>query len=223
MNFWWPHEMRQRYMNGELPRGGARRRRRAAGIPAEALRHAAELERGAPGAPDMPRLVVIAATGTRRQQDLARRVRVRLPHGRAQRPVHVAVLGDLKGAKFIEHERIHELGETLADAPQPRARAGGRPGDRPGDRDPQRGGASSRCRRSCSVALGAEQLTQALDEHRDARRRGACYPCHRLHADWRGCRQDPDTKFAACQSAITPMAAVQLSERLLGIERRAAA
>jgi ADP-heptose:LPS heptosyltransferase/predicted SAM-dependent methyltransferase len=29
-----------------------------------------------------------------------------------------------------------------------------------------------------------------------------CYPCHRLHHDFSFCTQDPETKFAACQSAV---------------------
>jgi ADP-heptose:LPS heptosyltransferase/predicted SAM-dependent methyltransferase len=32
----------------------------------------------------------------------------------------------------------------------------------------------------------------------------ACFPCHRLHWGWDFCHQDPETKAAACASAILP-------------------
>ncbi len=219
-NFYWPQEMRHRYMNTnyleamhEVACVSAVYRQRFYPTDAERI-WAADWWKKADGS----FRVVVAATGSGVNKiwpGLFEYVgRLAMRHEK----VNVVVLGGLHSAKLLEHERIHELGETLS------------------------------IRRSLALALQAdlvigqetgilnavahepmpkivllshsseENLTKNWVNTEVLIGQVPCYPCHRLHSDWSGCNQDPLTKFAACQSAIEPMAAVELTERMLGIE-----
>jgi hypothetical protein len=171
----------------------------------------------------MARLVVIAATGSGVNKqwpgvfEYAWRMVERNPE------LHVAVLSDLKGARFMEHERLHQIGDawpirkSLALAQVADLVIG------------QETGILN------SVALealpkivllshsSAENLTSHWVNTATLHGDVPCYPCHRLHFDWSGCKQDPATQFAACQAAIPTMTAVRLSEQLLGLDKRLAA
>jgi hypothetical protein len=50
----------------------------------------------------------------------------------------------------------------------------------------------------------AENLTRDWDRTVALEPEGlACYPCHRIHADWSHCTRHPDSGASACQHAAT--------------------
>jgi ADP-heptose:LPS heptosyltransferase len=215
--------MRQRYMNGNYLEAT----HQVAGVPQDyRQRHyatPAELVQAREWRAGMPRLVVAAATGSGVNKiwpglfEYVWRIVDRNPDA------HVAVIGDLKSAKLYEHPRIHELGQTW---PIRRGLALALVADVVIGQETGTLNAVALDTMPKIVLLShssPENLTKhwenAWTMHGDV----DCYPCHRLHSDWSGCRQDPETQLAACQSKITPMAATLLTERLLGIEHRAAA
>ncbi len=222
-NFHWPHEMRQRYMNGNYLEAA----HTAAGVPQEyRQKHYAsstELRDAEAWRKDKPRLVVLAASGTGVNKIWPGMFEYAWRIAELDPDTHVVVLGDMKDAEFIEHDRIHQVGLKWSI---------------------RRGLAMCLC---ADLVIGpetgllnavamepmpkivllshssVENLTKHWQNTAVLTGNVPCYPCHRLHIDWEGCKQDLDTKQAACQAAITPMAAVHLTKRLLGIEERAAA
>lgn len=217
--FWWPHEMRQRYMNGNYLEAA----HTVADVPQEYRQkhYATEQERAAARdwRKDMDRLVVIAVTGSGVNKvwpgvfEYAFRMVERVPG------LHVAALGDLKGAAFIDDPRIHQLGQTWS---MRRSLALAQVADLVIGQETGILNAVAMEPMPKIVLMShssAENLTQHWENTATLAGDVPCYPCHRLHADWSGCRQDPETQFAACQAAITPMAAVQLSECQLGISK----
>lgn len=222
-SYWWPHEMRHRYMNGNYLEAA----HEVAGVPqvyhqrhhsTPAEQKAAREWRG-----DKARLVVLCATGSGVNKiwpgmfEYAWRMVERNPD------LHVVVIGGLHSASFIEHERIHQLGEqwdmrrALALAQAADLVIG-----------PETGTLNAVALEALPKIVllshsSAENLTKHWVNTGTLAGEVSCYPCHRLHADWRGCRKDPETQFAACQAAIAPMAAVELTERMIRPAERVAA
>lgn len=215
-NFWWSHEMRQRYMNGSYLEAA----HTAAGVPQEYRQKfyatPEELEHAEGWRAGMPRLVVIAASGSGVNKfwpgvfEYAWRL-ANLPG------VHVAVVGDLQGGSFVEHERLHVLGtswsvrKTLALAQAADLVIG------------QETGVLNAVAMEPmpKIVLLSHSSPENLTSHwqNTATLAGAvaCHPCHRLHANWEGCSKDPETKLAACQAAIPPARALELTKQLLGV------
>lgn len=225
-NFWWPQSMRHRYMNGSYLEAA----HAAADVPqacrqkhytTAAERSLAKEWRDAHAGVGF--LVVVAATGSGVNKiwpgvfEYVGRLVMRSPM------VHVAVLGGLHGAEVLEHERIHEIADTW---PVRRALALALEADLVIGQETGLLNAVAMEDMPKIVLLShssAEQLCGYWKNTQTLTGDVPCYPCHRLHADWRGCNQDPSTEFAACQSAIEPMTAVALTERLLKLQERAAA
>lgn len=221
--FWWPHEMRQRYMNGNYLEAA----HAAAGVPQEyRQKHYAtpeELEEARAWRAGMPRLVVVAATGSGVNKIWPGLFEYCGRMVQRHADLHVAVLGGLYGAQLLEHPRLHAIGETwpvrksLALAQVADLVIGQETGILN----------SVAFEPMPKIVLLSHSSSENLTKHWTNTEALAgdvpCYPCHRLHADWSGCRQDPLTRFAACQSAIAPMAAMLLTERMIRPAERAAA
>lgn len=222
-SFYWPHAMRHRFMNANyLETAHA-----VAGVPPEYRQfyHASTDETAEAWAwrADMPRLVVLVASGSGLNKiwpgmfEYAWRMVDRHPD------LHVAVLGGTYGAQFVPHPRVHAIGETW---PVRRALALAQVADLV--IGPETGILNAVALEPMPKIVllshsSAQNLTQCWMNTAPLAGNVPCYPCHRLHRDWEGCVKDPATQFAACQSAIAPMAAVQLTEQLIRPARERAA
>jgi ADP-heptose:LPS heptosyltransferase/predicted SAM-dependent methyltransferase len=222
-NWHWPHAMRNRYLGGNYLEAA----HEVASVPQEYRQRFYESDAERIAARkwrcDKRHLVALAACGTGVNKfwphvfEYAGRLVQRNPE------LHIVVLGDLKGARFFEHPQLHAIGErwgvrmALAVAKHADLVIG------------QETGILN------AVALepmpklvllshsSDENLTKHWVNATPLTGEVTCYPCHRLHGDWNGCRKDPDTQLAACQAAIKPMPVVELTERLLRLGERAAA
>lgn len=217
-NFWWPHQMRHHYMNGNYQEAA----RLSAGVadvaPQRFYETPAEREAARQWRADKPVLVAVAATGSGVNKiwphlfEYVGRLAMRHDH------VHVAVLGGLHGAQVLEHERIHPISEkwtirqALALAQAADLVIG-----------PETGILNAVAHEQIpKIVLLSHSSVENLTKHwvntHALIGQVSCYPCHRLHADWAGCNKDPETQFAACASAIEPMTAIELTERLLHLQ-----
>jgi len=222
-SFHWSHDMRQRYMSGNYLEAA----HTAAGVPHEwrqQFHHTArERAEALAWRAAMPRLAVLVPTGSgvNKQWPGAFEYAWRLVERNPD--LHVAVLGDTYGAKFVEHARIHDINQTW---PVRRALALAQVADLVIGQETGILNAVAFEPMPKIVLLShssAENLT--LHWFNTATLAGdvPCYPCHRLHHGWDGCNQDPQTQLAACQAAIPPMRAIELTARLMRPAERAAA
>jgi ADP-heptose:LPS heptosyltransferase/predicted SAM-dependent methyltransferase len=222
-NFWWPHEMRHRYMNGNYLEAA----HLLAGVPQEYWQRfyatAEEVKKVEAWRVDKAALVVLAATGTGVNKVWPHMFEYAARLVQRQSEIHVAVLGENHGAQFLEHPRLHliaggwKMRDALALAQAADLVIG-----------PETGILNAVAMEAMpKIALlshsSAENLTKHWINTTALAGEVSCYPCHRLHADWSGCRKDIDTEFAACQAAIKPLRVVELTERLLGLQVKAAA
>ncbi len=224
-SFWWSHDMRHRYMNGNYLEAA----HQVAGVPQVYQQnfHSTVTERDEATAwrrgRGIQQLVAIAVSGTGvnkvwpGQFEYAWRLVDRNPD------LHVVTLGETYGAKFFEHERIHQVGTTW---PVRRALAMAQLADLV--IGPETGMLNAVAHEVMPKIVllshsSAENLTRHWTRTEILAGDVPCYPCHRLHKDWSGCNKDAETGQAACQAAIPVMSAIELTERLLGIQHRAAA
>lgn len=230
--FWWSHGMRHRYMNGNYLEAA----HEAAGV-AQVYhqRHYAtpeELDEARAWRNDMRQLVVVAATGTGVNKIWPHLTEYALRLVIRNETVHVVILGGVHGAQHIEEQtaaevpatrRVHQIGDTW---PIRRALALAQVADLV--IGPETGTLNAvALDPTLKIVLlshsSAENLTKHWTNTTVLSGDVPCYPCHRLHADWRGCHKDPATELAACQAAIAPMRAIRLTEQLLELDERAAA
>lgn len=216
-NFWWPHAMRQHYMNTSYLEAA----HRAADAPLEYRQrfYETDAERiwAADWRRDKPRLVVLAAAGSGVNKfwpgvfEYVWRLPLR------HEDLHIAVVGDLQGGHFVPHPRVHVLGQGVA---MRKACALAMQADLVIGQETGLLNAVATAKMPKIVLLSHSSpanLTDAWVNAHPLTGDVPCYPCHRLHADWSGCSKDPDTQLAACQAAIEPMPAIELTERLLGV------
>lgn len=222
-NFWWPHAMRQRYMNGSYLEAA----HTVAEVPQVYRQrfYETEGEREWAGAwrADMPRLVVLNVAGsglTKKWPHVAAFAR-ELVEGNAA--LHVACVGDIEEGTFDAHARIHVLGTTV---PMRRACALAKVADLVIGQETGLLHAVA-FEWTPKIVLLSHSSRENLTSHwkNTAALHGdvPCWPCHRLHADWQGCSKDEATGTAACQAAIEPRVVLELAESLLGLRVRAAA
>lgn len=219
-SYYWPHRMRHRYMNGSYLEAA----HEAAGVP-QVYRQRfydtrAEHDQAWIWRAGMQRLVVLAASGTGVNKvwpgmlNYASLLVARNPE------LHVAVFGDLRGYEFAEHPRVHVLGESL---PMRQACALAKSADLVIGQETGLLNAVAFERMPKIVLLShssPENLTAHWVNTQTLNGDAPCWPCHRLHADWKGCTRDAKTGAAACQAAIDPQRALELTESLLGLREQ---
>lgn len=220
-NFWWPHAMRQKYLDLpylELAHDVAQvpQDYRQAFYPTET-----ETLLASSWAAVRRPLAVVAASGSGVNKfwpgifELAWRL--------AEAGVHVAVVADLRGGSFVAHERIHVIGETW---PVREAYALAQSADLV--IGPETGLLNAVAMEAVPKIVllshsSANNLTRFWANTHPLSGDVPCFPCHRLHHDWRGCRRDAQTDCAACQAAIKPQTVLAWALKLLAAKLEKAA